>query len=299
MMVSNSGSVIRLLFWQWRRVLLFTVIATLPVLLRREFPELAVTLPGLPVAIAGGALGIFVSFRTNSAYQRWWEGRILWGGLVNVSRHFADQVIAYLKESEAAHGQRLIRRHIAYVHVLRCSLRGQDPALDSDASVYLAEEEREFLGLSNPAHLLVQRQTADLAELRRAGLINEFELQSFDVSLRDVLNYQGGSERIKKTPLPRGYGFISDRLIVALGLLLPLSIVEEVGLLTIPLCVLVCLAFALISEAGRVLEDPFSTFFNGLPLYSISKTIEKNLLEALGERNLPPLPAVDQRGILM
>lgn len=298
-MVSNSGSVFRLLFWQWRRVLLFTVISTLPVLLWREFPELGITLPGLPVAIAGGALGIFVSFRTNSAYQRWWEGRILWGGLVNVSRHFADQVLAYLRGGDSAHPARLIRRHIAYVHVLRCSLRGQDPALDPDVGAYLLEEERELLSLSNPAHLLVQRQAADLADLRRSGDINEFELQSFDGSLRDVLNYQGGSERIKKTPLPRGYGFISDRLTVALGLLLPFSIVDEVGWLTIPLCVLVCLAFALISEAGRVLEDPFSLFFNGLPLYSISKTIERNLLEALGERDLPALPVVDQRGILM
>jgi putative membrane protein len=298
MMVSNRGSVLRLLLWQWRRVVLFTVASLVPVALHQELGMIHWALPALPVAVAGGALGIFVSFRTNSAYARWWEGRILWGGMVNVSRHFASQVIAYVQVGSDVH-QRLVRRHIAYLHVLRCALRAQDPTQDDDVQRNLTEDERPWLGLTSPAHLLLDRQLRQLTELSRAGSLDAFQLRSLDGSLRDMLNFQGGMERIKKTPMPRGYGFIADRLTVAFALLLPFALVAELGWVTVPVSVLVCLAFALISEAGRVLEDPFTMFWNGLPLFAITKTIEHNLREALGERDLPPLPSANAEGILL
>ena len=106
-------------------------------------------------------------------------------------------------------------------------------------------------------------------------------------------------ERIKKTPLPRGYGFIVEQLIRLFAILLPFVIVEDLHLLTIPITVLVCLAFALISEAGRVLEDPFSLFWNGLPLFAMSRTIENDLLSRMGVDALEPLPTPDENGILM
>ncbi|MCA9619570.1 MAG: hypothetical protein KC731_11110, partial [Myxococcales bacterium] len=108
-----------------------------------------------------------------------------------------------------------------------------------------------------------------------------------------------GCERIKKTPLPRGYAFIAERLIMAFSFLFPLATVAELGWFVIPVSVLVCLAFTLISEAGRVLEDPFSTFWNGLPLMALSRTIEVNLRQRLGETDLPPIPGPDKHGILM
>ncbi len=99
--------------------------------------------------------------------------------------------------------------------------------------------------------------------------------------------------------MPRGYGFIADRLILVYGCLFPLALVAHLGILTIPINVLVCLSFALISEAGRVLEDPFTMFWNGLPLSALSTTIELNLRQRLGETELPSMPAPNERGILM
>ncbi len=280
---------------------MFAAAASAVYFLREYFELRHWTISPLPVAVTGGALGIFVSFRTNSAYGRWWEGRILWGGMVNVSRHFASQVLAYLPhtpELEAAK-KRIVLRHVGYVHVFRCLLRNQDPSKDVDVSAFIEGDERALLVLSNPTQLLLNAQLAELAELRRAGVIDAHQLQSLDGSLRSVIDFQGGAERIKRTPMPRGYGFIADQLTIAFSFLLPFALVAELGWVVIPMSVLVCLAFALIGEAGRVLEDPFNLFYNALPLYSISKTIEKNLREALGERGLPALPAVSDKGILM
>ncbi len=299
MMVSNEGSVFRLFQWQWRNVLLFAVggLVSLPVWWWTELSWLR--LPTAPLAVVGAALGIFVSFRTNSAYDRWWEGRKLWGRMINVSRHFATQVINYLGDDDDETKHRLVRRHTAYVHALRCLLRGQDPLQDEQFLRSVPDDPEIYRGQSNITHALLHRQSMELVELDDADRLSEFRLQLLDRSLEEMLAVQGGCERIKKTPMPRGYGFIAERLIVAYGFMFPLGMVEQLGPLVMPVNVLVCLSFALISEAGRVLEDPFTMFFNGLPLTNMSMMIERNLGERLGSDDLVEVPGVDERGLLM
>ncbi len=301
MMVSYKGSIFRLLFWQWRRAVLFSSAAAIVVFVHNYLGIDALALPALPLAVVGAAIGIFVSFRTNSAYDRWWEGRKLWGRLINTSRHFGTQVMSYVPaEGGSASRRALIRRHIAYVHVLRCALRQQDPLLDPDVTSYLSDDEREALGpRSNINHALLVSQSQALTRMTDEEVIDERRLQSFDESLRHLLDIQGGCERIKKTPFPRGYMYIADRLVLYYAFLFPLALVGHLGWFTVPINLLVVMSFALIAEAGRVLEDPFTMFYNGLPLTAMSKTIERNLLEALGDEDLPEIPGVDALGILM
>lgn len=300
MMVSNRGSVLRLLKWQWRAVSLSTAGGVLAAVIWQFVPSLHfLGLPTVPLAVVGAALGIFVSFRTNSAYDRWWEGRKLWGRMINVSRHFATQVINYLPKDEDELRHRVVHRHAAYVHALRCLLRKQDPLEDAEFLRSVPDDPEVYRGQSNITHALLHRQSEELTALDDAGRLSEFRLQSLDRSLEEMLAVQGGCERIKKTPMPRGYGFIASRLIIAYSLLFPLGLVFEIGWLVVPINVLVCLSFALISEAGRVLEDPFTMFWNGLPLMNMSMMIERNLGDRLGDEELVEVPGVDDRGILM
>lgn len=300
MMVSNRGSVLRLLVWQWRAVMVATLGGLLAALVWQLVPALhRLALPTAPLAVVGAALGIFVSFRTNSAYDRWWEGRKLWGRMINVSRHFATQVINYLPADADETKRRLVHRHAAYVHALRCLLRQQDPLQDPELLRVLPDDPERYRGQSNITHALLHRQSEELVALDDAGRLSELRLQSMDRSLEEMLAVQGGCERIKKTPMPRGYGFIASRLIIAYGLLFPWGLVFEIGWLVVPINVLVCLSFALISEAGRVLEDPFTMFWNGLPLTNMSMMIERNLGDRLGDGELVEVPGVDARGILM
>lgn len=305
MMVSTRGSTIRLLFWQWRNTLLFVGSAAATTAGYELLEWTWLRLPALPLGIVGGAIGIFVSFRTNSAYDRWWEGRKLWGKMINSSRHWATQVMAYLPDGDGgavtAHQRSLIRRHIAYVHVLRCLLRRQDPFEDDEVRASLDDDVDALREESNLTHALLTLQLEEATSLSHEAHFDEFRLSNLDLTIRAFLDIQGGCERIKKTPMPRGYGFIADRLVLFFSLLFPMSIVHELHWATIPITLLVCMAFALISEAGRVLEDPFTMFWNGLPLSAISRTIEVNLRQRLGEARaeLPPLLQPDERGILM
>jgi putative membrane protein len=299
MIVALRGSVIRLVWWQWRFALMSTLAASAIVVGYEVLDYHWLRLPPVPLGVVGAALGIFVSFRTNSCYQRWWEGRKLWGRLINTSRHIAIQALRYLDDDHAETRTRIVRRHIAYVHTLRCLLRGQKPLEDEIVPTYIEAQEREgYVGSSNLTARLLDAQMKEFAALNQGDVVDDFRLQSLDESVRHLLDIQGGCERIKKTPLPRAYGLISERMIQWFSVMFPCVIVADVGWASIPISFLVAFCFKLISETGRVLEDPFNLFWNALPLMALSRTIEVNLLELLGEEDLPPM-IEPKNGVLM
>jgi putative membrane protein len=300
MIVAERGSVIRLIWWQWRFAVMSLAAATIVTLAYEVGGQDWFLLPTTPLAVVGAAMGIFVSFRTNSCYDRWWEGRKLWGRLINTSRHMAIQSLAYQAPTDPAVSTRCIRRHIAYVHTLRCLLREQAPLKDESVLAYLDREEASsYQGSSNMTAQLLRAQMNELLPMNKSGVLNDFRLSDFDETIRHLLDIQGGCERIKKTPLPRAYGFFSERMIQWFSVLFPCSIVGHLSWGTIFISFLVAFCFKLISETGRVLEDPFNMYYNALPLGALSRTIEVNLLELMGEEDLPEMIKPSSDGILM
>jgi ion channel-forming bestrophin family protein len=302
MIVGESGSVYRLLLWQWRAVALFAVVGTVVTALH-EFEILRFRFPPLPLGVVGGALGIFVSFRTNNAYARWWEGRQLWGRLINSSRHFALQVLSYMRPADSVDvpsvQREIVIRHIAYVHALRAHLRKENVLADENVVRVVPESDRQSLAREkNIPYAILHKQFAQIEELSTRGAIDQYRLQGFDRLINDFLDVQGGCERIKNTPMPRSYGFIAERLIWVYACLFPFAIVEDMSWLTVPANVLVCIAFTLIGEVGRVLEDPFNMFFNTVPMSALSTTIEINLRQTLGDTELPDDPKPVPPGVL-
>lgn len=291
---SNPGG---LLIWQWRSALFYLTTGLVAWVLVEPLGYQFLLLPVIPISIMGAAIGIFVSFRANQSYDRWWEGRKLWGRMINSSRHFCDQVLRYTAPQDRERAEQIVERHIAYVHTLRCLLRQQSPFDDADyqRSGPNTPAHRESTNLT---HMLLDEQITELVALNDAGRLESLRLHSMDSTLMDFLNIQGGCERIKGTPIPRGYGFIVELLIQIFAIILPFSIVHDMGWVGIPFNMLVCMSFALISEAGRVLEDPFSMFFNGLPLHNLSIKIERNLRQRMGQP-MPDSVEADPRGVLM
>ncbi|MEE2643646.1 MAG: bestrophin family ion channel, partial [Myxococcota bacterium] len=222
------------LFFKWQRPTALWCIGTSAIIAALDFYELlgALKLPSFPLAVIGGALGIFVSFRTNSAYQRWWEGRKLWGRMINTSRHITSQAITYLPEEQAT---LTVHRHAAYVHALRCGLRDEDPHQDPHFCRNLDEESRvTFQGATNLNHALLLAQLKDFVQLLREKKISDFFLSDLDESLRHLLDIQGGCERIKKTPFPPLYGHLAARLTQLYAVLFPLCLVKDIGWFVIP-----------------------------------------------------------------
>lgn len=260
--------------------------------------------PSLPLSIMGGALSIFLAFRNNSAYDRWWEARTLWGALVNTSRTTVRQILTLVdapmessppRRSEGALvpapmpsiGRHLVELQIAYVHALRCHLRGQNPFPELSRS--LPAEDITYLRTQRNVPLAMLLR---MGQLMRA-LFDENRLDSFrftqlDRSLIELCNIQGACERIKNTPLPRQYDYVPRVLVSVYCLLLPFSMVEGLGLLTPVLSTLVSFIFLSLESIGKEIETPFENTVHDTPMSALSRTIEINLRQQVGDEQLPP-----------
>jgi putative membrane protein len=246
---------------------------------------------GMPLALLGAALSLFLGFRNNSAYDRWWEARTLWGGLVNHSRTLARRALTLIDDTRSTGGndpkRLLVDLQIAYVHALRCHLRKQNPF-------------PELLGLLPPD--MVERLRSEqnvpaamlliMGELSReafeAGRLDSIRLAALDQSFTELCNIQGGCERIKSTPLPKQYDYGPRLMVHMYCLMLPLGLVEGLRLITPLASTAVSLLFILLETIGREIENPFENTIHDTPMSSLSRTIEINLRQSAGERNLPP-----------
>ena len=256
----------------------------------------ALALSSLPLAMMGAGLSVFLSFRNNSAYDRWWEARTLWGALVNDSRTFARQVLTLVDparprpdgrtsatgDDEAA----LVDWQIAYVHALRCHLRGQnpfpelEPLLPTHVVAWLRSQRNVPLGLLLHAGRTVRA-------LYDAGRLDSFRLVQIDSTLARLCDVQGACERIKNTPLPRQYEFFPRVFVLMYCLLLPFGLVEGMGLLTPLASTLASFIFVALESIGREIETPFENTVHDTPMTQLSRTIEINLRETAGHGDVP------------
>jgi putative membrane protein len=252
-----------------------------------------VALPHIPLSLFGSAIGIIVAFRNQSAYARWWEARTLWGALVNNSRSWARQVTTVmmpLSEVEAGElkevQRRLVYQQIAYMHALRQHLRGLEQW--EELTPLLGEQELSKLRDEKNVPLAIQQQMgALLRRCQERGWIDIAHWLALDNSLDDLVDAQGGAERIKNTPMPKQYDYFPQLFVQIYCLLLPLALVINMGWYTPLGSTLVGFIFLALDKIGRDLEDPFDNTIYDVPLTSITTTIEVNLRQMLGETVLP------------
>jgi len=184
----------------------------------------------LPIAITatlGTAVAVLLGFKNNSAYGRWWEARKIWGSIINSSRFFTCQLIAYLDQRDAGGDSEyqailsdLIKRQLGYVNILRSQLRGQDT--DDSIQEWLTESDAACVRVaSNQATMLLTRQADVLRELCNADKFEQFRLFELMATMKDMVTLQGGAERIKNTPLMRHYSWFTTLFVWVFLLLLP------------------------------------------------------------------------------
>ena len=250
-------------------------------------------MPHIPLALFGSAIGIVVAFRNQSSYARWWEARTLWGALVNNSRSWArlvTTVMMPLNDAEACElkvtQRRMVYHQIAYVHALRQHLRGLEPW--EELTPLLTEQELSKLRDEKNVPLAIQQQMgAMLRQCQLRGWIVKSHWLSLDRNLDDLVDAQGGAERIKNTPMPKQYDYFPQLFVQIYCLLLPLGLVTNMGWYTPLGSTLVGFIFLALDKIGRDLEDPFENTIYDVPLTAITTTIEINLRQLLGETKLP------------
>ncbi len=283
---------------QRTRLRLFvTVVFATAVTVLYESGQVGATLSTLPFSLVGVALGIFLGFRNNTSYDRFWEGRKLWGQLVNVSRSLTRQIQMMVgplpgealdaTQRTAVHRE-LVHRIVGFVHVLRHHLR-DEPDLE-DVRGLLGDDEIEALASeSNRPAAVSARTGARLRELWDRGWIHPMHLPVLEASLTEMTGIQGGCERIKATPIPASYTILIHRIVATYAFALPFGIVDTVHGWTPVVVLLITYAFYGLDAIGDEIEDPFGYDDNDLPLSTLSRMIEVNLRQRLGETKLPPM----------
>ena len=232
--------------------------------------------------LLGLVLSILLVFRTNTAYDRWWEGRKQWGALVNNARNLAIYVHGAFPRSDEDvrrfYGKQISNFCLAFVEHLR-------GGVDLADLIYLSDEERaRFAKANHVPNLIVRRMYERLSQAHAAGEISNADFINIGPLHKSFLDILGACERIKKTPIPFSYAVYLKLFITVYVLIFPFALVAAFGWLTIPLAGLVTFALLGVELLGEEIEDPFGLDCNDLPTGDIAHTIKKNVFEILEDR---------------
>ncbi|HET7776250.1 MAG TPA: bestrophin family protein [Azospira sp.] len=254
-----------------------------------------------PFALLGLAFSIFLGFRNNACYDRWWEARKQWGSLIVELRSLARETLVLEGDGDGdgagnALRRQVVRRGLAFAHALAARLRGRD-ALAEAAPFLPAGEAESLAGSRNLPDALLLRQGRDLAEALRAGHLSDILYQGLSQRLLALSGVQAACERIRHTPLPFAYTLLLHRTAHLFCLLLPFGLARSVGWATPLLTAVLAYTFFGLDALGDELEEPFGTLENDLPLDALVRVLEVDLGEALGETELPP--ALEPQGYIL
>lgn len=311
--------------WTRFQIYKLLLLSTIPVLIYVCSGGKWLTLPWVPVALLGTVTAFISGFRNTQTYARTWEARQIYGAIINQSRSLGILVRSMVRATDSAAEraihQRLIYRHIAWLTALRFQLRevrpweyvqkrryNQEyqkkyyrvPEWDSNMAdelkPFLSEEEWTFiLARKNRATQLVSRQSDDIRHLNEAGLVSDYNFAALEAHLKDLYDQQGKCERIKNFPYPRQYSSLNLFFTNLLCVLIPFGMAQEFAKfgpefvwLSIPFSTLLGWVFVALDMTGEATENPFEGSANDVPITQISRTIEIDLREMLGETELPP-----------
>ena len=281
-----------------------------------------ISIPWLPVSLIGTAVAFYVGFKNNQSYERVWEARKIWGAIVNSSRSWAVTINAYVRKPDTADAKiktiktALIYRHIAWLYTLREQLLV--PTQWEHVSLKhlfgrLAAQRREGFGIgqfkdflneqqkhnyfhdkhtwdfaANQATQIINLQSQHLAELEEQEFLHMRRQLDMQTVLNDFYDHQGRAERIKKFPLPRQYANLSFIFLLPLGIVAEFAKLGEAGVwLMIPFGTIVGWIYVVMELIGDYSENPFEGLGTDVPMLSICRTIEIDMLQILGETEIP------------
>jgi len=313
--------------WTRKHILLFILLDSVPVLLYYFFGFEWLHIPWQPISLIGIAVAFYLGFKNNSSYDRLWEARKIWGGIVNTSRSFTVMAREFINNDEAIENQSaeqlsairksIVHRHVAWLHTLALQLRKlkkwehaskREMELRKHLGVeytekkfekikeYISSEEFEYvMSKGNHASHLLSMQSKEMMRLRQAGLLEHFRHLEMQALITAFYSLQGKAERIKNFPFPRQYASVNYFFVVIFILLLPFGMLDVFTdlegsywiWLSIPFSVVGSWVFWLMEMIGEYSENPFEGLFNDVPITNIATGIEIDIRQMLDETDLP------------
>lgn len=281
--------------------------------------QINIAIPWQPVSVIGIAVAFYLGFKNNASYDRTWEARKIWGGIVNNSRTFGAAVVAFVQgEDAAAIKKQIIRRHLAWLAALRFQLRLSREwehtderikgryypeisekyfeNLEQELCSFLSKEEaQELLTKTNIATQILKNQAVYLQALKDQDYFDDFRHMEFHKWIGTFYDDQGRSERIKNFPFPRQYASTAVWQTVIFSALIPFGLLDiflnasnSMAWFMIPFSALVIWIFFLMEKIGDYSENPFEGSYNDIPITAIARGIEIDLLEMINEQDIPP-----------
>lgn len=303
MIVKRNFNILKVIQSIWIEIItsLFTAIFVL-FLFNEEM--LSWSIPFSIIAILGSSLAIFIAFRNQSSYARWWEARTIWGNIVANSRVFSRQIITNVDHAVTTnkitqdianmYKKEMIFRHIAFVHSLQLKLRNL-PTFNELKEFLTEKEIEELSSKENIPNYLLTKQNTRIKDAIREEYLGAFDTISMEPNLASFSNFQSACERIKNTPLPMNYQYFTSMFLFVFIIITPFSIVGEmfkvkISVIAVPLCVLLTFVYSIMNKVGKLNENPFDNQVTDIPLTAICNEIERDLKEMLEL----PLPSKTQ-----
>lgn len=256
-------------------------------LIHRYFEAVVMNIPIAIPTIIGTVISLLLAFKSNQAYDRWWEARMIWGAIVNDSRTLLRQVIGFYKDPDFSveadeFKESFAKRQAAWCYSLGQALRGKDP-LKPIKNLLTAEEFRYVSKHKHVPNAILILHSRALKTAKDKGKINTYQQVEIDNTLTRLCDSMGKCERIKNTVFPTTYSLYIRFTLCLFIMLLPFGLTNLVGWLQIPLVTTIAAAFFLVEKMAIHLQDPFENRPTDTPVTTISTTIEKNLMQMVNE----------------
>ena len=251
-----------------------------------------------PFNIFGGVIGIFLVFRTNAGYERWWEARKIWGGIVNQSRNIVVGAISYGPQDKHWVKQ-VVDWTSAFSFLAKAHLRGE--RVKEQICEEFGVEMWEQLESAQHPPLEATRRIADLMLVaRQQGEMDPYAFMNLDQERNMLLNYMGACERILKTPMPYVYAIKIRRFVVMFLMLVPIAIVTDFGWMTPLIMLFIAYPMLSLDQIGQELQNPFAKDrLSHLPLDEICTKIRSDLLmHARNSEQVDSIPLAEIEGFI-
>ena len=325
MHIGQSYKLLEFLLWTRRNIYWLFVIGAIPTILYQVLQWKWIALPWTVVALLGTATAFIVGFKNTQTYSRTWEARQIWGSILNSSRAWGIMCRDYMDDVKAS--KELIYRHFAWLTALRYQMREskawesthkiynkeymayysvpeKESTLELELAKYIpVEEVLQIMATKNKAVQLLGLQSKAIKELYDQGILDNFRFLEMHKLITTLYDHQGKSERIKNFPYPRQFATVSSMFVKLFCIMLPFSMLkdfdklnENIGgimqgqmvWLVIPFSMLISWVYTSLEQVGESTENPFEGSANDVPISQMSRTIEIDMREMLGETDLPP-----------
>ena len=270
-----------------KELIFVSIYSILVALMYNNFHFTRISIPIAIPTILGTVISLLLAFKSNQAYDRWWEARTLWGAILNDSRTLTRQLLTFVDvdygvAEKRAFCERMAHRQIAWNYSLSRHLRNQDPAYQLEK--WISDEDLHAVkNYTNIPVGLLELQGNDLRYAYKLGWINEFQQVEIDRTFSRLTDELGGCERIKNTVFPATYSIYIHMSLILFILLLPFGLIEFFGVVEIPLVIAISSSFFLIEKMAIHLQDPFENMPTDTPTTTISMTAERDIKQMLKE----------------